>query len=262
MAAGRHYPASVNGYLIAALLLLLVAAGLAWGARSSAQRHENLSVTETVDVATLRELHRTATAAAGRDAFRLVVDLEGTAQPGPSGPLTAALTGAECVWHKHSVVRKDQVVDIEDGKRVTRNREETESDHTTETPFVVRDASGEVVVVPSRAVDCAEQTVDDFVRSGPGERHGGFGNRGRTIGRKRCEWLLRPGTRIFVHGEAVDRAGELVVVEPTGGDKLLVTTWSEAEVLDKAASGHKWMRIGAAASAALAVGLGVVGLVV
>jgi hypothetical protein len=250
----------VNGFLIAALLLLLLAAGLGWGAWSMAQRHKHLSGTETVDLATLRELHRTATQAAGPDAFRLVVDLEGTAQPGPGGPLKAALTGADCVWHKHSVVRKDQVVELEDGKRVTRNREETESDHTTETPFVVRDATGEVVVVPSRAVDCAEQTVDDFVRAGL-ERHGSFGNRGRTIGRKRCEWLLRPGTRVFVHGEAVDRAGELVVVEPKGTDKLLVTTRSEAEVLDKAASGHKWMRIGAAASAALAVVLGVVGVV-
>jgi E3 Ubiquitin ligase len=248
----------VNGFLIASLLLLLVAAGLSWGAWSSAQRHKHLSSTETTDLGTLRELHRAATEAAGPGAFRQVVDIEGTAQPGPGGPLEAPLTGAECVWHKHSVVRKDQVVELEDGKRITRNREETESDHTTETPFVVRDATGEVEVVPSRAVDRAEQSVDDFVRAGL-ERHG-FGNRGKTLGRKRCEWLLRPGTRIFVHGEAVDRGGALVIVEPEGKDKLLVSTRSEAEVLAGAASGHKWMRIAAIASAAVAVALGVVGV--
>jgi hypothetical protein len=158
------------------------------------------------------------------------------------------------------VVRKDRVDELEDGKRVTRNREETESDLTTETPFVVRDATGEAVLVPTRAVDCAEQSVDDFVRAA-GERHGSFGNRGRTIGRKRCEWLLRPGTRVFVHGEAVDRGGALVIVEPEGRDKLLVSTRSESEVLARAASGHMWMRLGAIASAALAVVLGVVGFV-
>ena len=249
----------MNGFLIASLLLLLVAAGLFWGAWSSAQRHKHLSSTDSVDLGTLRQLHRAATDAAGPGAFRQVVDIEGTAQPGPDGLLEAPLSGADCVWHKHSVVRKDQVVELEDGKRVTRNREETESDHTTETPFVVRDASGEVEVVPSRAVDRAEQSVDDFVRAGL-ERHGSFGNRGKTLGRKRCEWLLRPGTRIFVHGEAVDRGGALVIVEPEGKDKLLVSTRSEAEVLAGAATGHKWMRTGAIASAAVAVVLGVVGV--
>ena len=250
----------MNGFLIASLLLLLVAAGLSWGAWSSSQRHKHLSSTESLDLGTLRELHRAATEAAGPGAFRQVVDVEGTAHPGPDGPLEAPLSGADCVWHQHSVVRKDQVVELEDGKRVTRNREETESDLTTESPFVVRDATGEVVLVPTRAVDCAEQSVDDFITAA-GERHGSFGNRGRTIGRKRCEWLLRPGTRVFVHGEAVDRGGALVIVEPEGRDKLLVSTRSEAEVLDRAASGHKWMRIGAIAAGALAVVLGVVAVV-
>ena len=245
----------MNGFLVAALVLLVVAAGLGWGAWSAARRHQRLTATESVGLATLRELHRAATQAAGPGAFRLLVDIEGTAEPGPDGPLAAPLSGTACVWHQHTVVRRYEVVDMEDGKRVTRRREETESVLTTETPFLLRDAGSEVLVVPTRRVDAAEQSVDDFQRAKPYERRG-------TTGWKRCEWVVRPGTRLFVHGEAVDRGGELVVVEPEGRDKLLVSTRSEAEVLERAASGHRWMRIASAASAALAVVLGVVGLVV
>ena len=244
----------MNGYVVASLVLLVVAAGLLWGAWSSGQRHKRVYLTESIDLGTLRELHRSATEAAGPGAFRQLVDIEGTVHPGPDGPLEAPLTHAECVWHRHSVMRRYQVVQKDaQGRRTTQNRDETESELTTENPFVVHDASGEVVVVPSTGVDCAEQSLDDFKQAGPREPRG-------TVGRKRCEWLLRPGTLVFVHGEAVDQAGSLVILEPEGKDKLLVSTRSETEVLASAASGQKWMRLGGIAAAVVAVVLGVFGV--
>jgi hypothetical protein len=75
----------------------------------------------------------------------------------------------------------------------------------------------------------------------------------RTIGVQHEEWILRPGTRLYVLGEARDAGnGRLEMRQPAEGDMIL-STRSEQEY---AAATAKSARLGLLA----AIGLGTVGV--
>lgn len=235
-------------------VVLLGLAGLLWWSAGRAQaRHRRLLVTETLDAATLAELHRTATAAAGPGAFRIRVDLEGTAAAGPGGPLRSPLTDTPCVWHHHRVTRKHEVeVTGEDGKRRTEARDETVAEQRSDQPFGVADAGGTTTVEPGPAgVDGARQVLDEY-DDAPGP--------GGTLGHRRQEWVLTAGTPVFVSGEAYDGPSGLVVGAPTQrGDRYVLTTRSQEQVLTATAASDRRLRIAAAVSAGLGVVLLVLG---
>lgn len=246
----------MNGFLVGALALLVLAGLLLWGSRRAGNRHRDMFLTETIGSGTLHELHRAATAAAGPGAFRQRVDLEGTAAAGPHGPLSSELTGTPCVWHHHRVTRRfqEEAKDSE-GRPRLETREEVESELRSETAFCVRDGEGTVLVETEGDVGDARKVLDVFEEARPGRDVPG-----RTLGYRREEWVLELGTPLYVSGEAFDRDGSLVVGEPEGKARLVVTTRSQTQMLESARSSERGLRVAAAVSGAAALVLGVVGL--
>lgn len=244
-------------------------------ARGSQQAQRKLLGTETSTTGLLRELMTAATEAAGPGSFSEHVEVEGTAQPGAKGLLTSEVSKTECVWHRHQVTRKykDVTTDSE-GKRRTTTREEVVAKNTTKEPFLLRDADGDVTIVPSTAVKGARKSVSEF-REAKGRNKqtklelGSFSlslptadRDGETIGYQYEEWVLTADTPIFVQGEAVDRNGKLQIRDPKGKEKLLITTSSEDELLDEVrGDGRKNLLFGAGAVVAglAAIVYGIVG---
>ena len=242
------------GWFLVALLAAVVAGIAWWTGRSATRRRGRLLATETSTVATLTEVAAAATGAAGAGSYREVVELSGEAHPGPGGRLTSPETGTPCVWHRHTVTRRyTKVTKDADGKRTTSTAEETVTSQTSSTPFVLRDGTGEVLVEASGGVDGARKSLSEF-------REGRRGGGRDTIGFEHEEWVLEPGTRLFVAGEVSDDGGVLTLRKPVKGD-LVVTTRSEEQLLDSAAGSARTAGIVAKVAGAAAVVLAVVGLV-
>ena len=241
------------GFLVVAALAAVVAVAAFLIGRSAEKRRGRMLATETSTVATLTTLAATAREAAGPGSYREVVELSGEAVPGPSGPLTSPETGTRCVWHSHTITRRYTEVSTDSqGKRTTSTKEETVTSETSETPFLLRDATGEIRVEPSVAVDGARKSLGEF-------REGRRGGGRDTLGFEHEEWVLEPGTRLFVSGEVRDEDGGLVVRAPEEGD-LVLTTKSEEQLLESAAGSARLAGIVAKVAGGAAVVLAVVGV--
>lgn len=242
------------GFLVAAAVAAVVSVVAWWMGRSAERERGAMLATETSTVATLRELAAAAAAAAGAGSYRELVELSGEAAPGPGGPLRSPETGTPCVWHRQVVTRRYTKVSKDaQGNRTSSTAEETVTSESSESAFVLRDATGEVLVEPTSGVDGARRTVSEF-------REGRRGGGRDTIGFEHEEWVLEPGTRLFVRGEVSERDGRLVVGEPEKGD-LVVTTRSEEQLLESAAGSARTAGIVSKVAAVAAVGLAVVGAV-
>jgi hypothetical protein len=134
------------------------------------------------------------------------------------------------VWHRHKITRKyEEIYHDSKGRRQRRTRTETLSDYTSTTAFFVEDATGKMVIRPGKhEVIGAEKILDRFdVHDGGGGNRLELGplrlNLGRgdgTIGFKREEWVVRPGSRFYVHGEAADANGRLAVLRSENNNVL------------------------------------------
>lgn len=260
------------GLLIAAAVALVVAGGLVLTSRTEKAKYQKALLLETSSTATLKELHKVATETAGENSYREVVELDGTAHPGPGGPLTLELTKTECVWYMQKVTRRyKDVYRDSDGNRKTRNKEEVLTRNRTKDPFVLRDADGEITIVPETNVQSAKKVLSEFREGrdrndGPSISFGGLnlnlgGSRdGDTIGFKYEEWVLEPGRHIYVQGEAVDRSGQLQV--RGGKEKMVISTKSEEEILEEHQRKARFALIGAVVAGVAAVGLAVAAVIV
>jgi hypothetical protein len=251
--------------------LVLLAAGLvcgffAWNAKS---KERKMITTETLTSQALGELAAAAAQAAGPGSFRYTCEIAGTVQPGPDGVLKSELSSTECVWHKHVVSRKYWETRRErdsDGDYRTRRVESWErvAERRSDQPFSVVDATGTVgVLAGSREPDGLEQVVDRFEPSneqqGTKLSFGGFslnlgGGREGTIGYKYEEWVLRPGRRLYVLGEANDANGPIVVANPS-----IISTKDEQQLIQEARTSQRWLTIGGAVAAVAGVVLIIVG---
>lgn len=198
---------------------------------------------ETSTTAYVRQMHEAAVGAAGVGAYRERIELEGTVAPGPGGPLSSEISTTECVWHRHKVTRHyEEVRRDNEGRRRTSKRKDKMVDTSTREPFILRDETGEIAVVPVNGIRHARKSVSEFREADRRNdstdiRFGSFslslprGNQGGgTLGYQYDEWVLAPGTRVFVSGDVVDRNGHLEVRAPEGG-RLLISTRSEDELL-------------------------------
>lgn len=248
-------------WAVGTIIGLAIAAGTFFMGRSTQRRRGQLLGVETLSTGTIKDLCAAASGAAGAGAFRHPVEVAGTAEAGPTGLLTSELSHAECVWHRHKVTRRyrHQETDSQ-GKRTTSTREEVVAELTTEDAFELRDAAGTITVIPTRVVDGATKSLSEFreptthdegatVRVGPLEIDLGGGD--NTLGFEYEEWILKPGTTVFVHGEATDASGALAIAEPAGKSKLVISTKSETQLLDAAEKEAKGLRV------ATLVGLGI-----
>lgn len=236
---------------IVALIALAIAAYMMWTVKSAKDEKSRLLRVETLSTAQLKELHQAAALAAGEGAFSEIVELEGKLAAGPDGILTSELSQTECVWHRYKVSRKYRDVRYDDeGRRKVETREEVVSDERTRDPLHLVDEHGEVVVVPSQNPKGAKKSVNRFedkVEKDESKTHLKVGkfelnlsntdrNRGDgdTLGYKYEEWILLPGTKVFVQGEATDRGGRLEIRDPKGKAPLVISTKMEQDLLDDA----------------------------
>ncbi|WP_460524578.1 E3 ubiquitin ligase family protein [Flindersiella endophytica] len=257
--------------LIAGVILLVVGAVIGFFAWRSKEKERKMITTETLTSQALGELAAAAAAAAGPGAFRHTCEVTGTVQPGPGGALKSELSSTECVWHKHVVSRKYWETRRErdsDGDYHTRRVESWErvAERKSDQPFTLVDEQGSVGVhVGGKEPDGVEQVVDRFEPSN--EQHGtqlsfgGFslnlgGGREGTIGYKYEEWVLRPGRRLYVLGEASDASGAIVVTNPS-----IISTKDEQQLIQEARSSQRWLTIGGSVAAVAGVVLIIVGAV-
>ncbi|MDT9591870.1 GIDE domain-containing protein [Nocardioides zeae] len=263
----------MSWFFVAALFAVAFGAYSLYNAHRAKGEVADLLAVQASTTDVVAQMHAAALAAAGPGAYRERVELEGVVEVGPQGPLTSEVSGTTCVWHQHKVTRHyEDVRRDKDGNRRTTKRTEKVVDNRTREPFVLRDAAGTITVVPVDGVKHAHKSASEFrdrqsADRGTDIRLGSFsmslpsGNRGGgTLGHEYEEWVLTPGTSVFVSGEAVCRNGQLELRAPEGG-RLLVSTRSEAELLDKSRSDHRRNQLLGLGCLALGVVLAVVGLV-
>ncbi|MBB1253007.1 GIDE domain-containing protein [Streptomyces alkaliterrae] len=218
------------------------------------KRISKLERTETLTVAELRAMREAAADAAGPGHFRYSCEVVGVALPHRDGLLKSQLQDIECVWHRHKITRKyEEIRRDSNGNRRRTTRHETVSALTSGTAFFVEDDSGKIVIRPEGAEAIgADKTLDDFVQ------HQGRGEGGLrigpvtlttrqgdgTLGFKHEEWVLRPGARLFVHGEATDARGHLEIAKPTEGGPYIVSAKSEEELLRRDTRQLTWWFVG------------------
>lgn len=262
-------------WLIGAAFAVAGAVACFISARTEQSKYDAAVGLETSTTELLHELHRTATETAGKNSYSELVELDGTAHPAPSGSLTAEISGTECVWYMQKVTRRyKEVYRDSEGRRKVRNKDEVVSRNRSRDPFLLRDETGEVTIVPSTNVQSARKVVAEFresneSRKGASISIGGFnlnlptgGGDGDTIGYKYEEWVLTEGTRIYVRGEAVDRNGKLEVRGPRGKDAMVISTKSEEEMLAEHKKKATLARLGTSGLAVAAVALLVAAFVI
>lgn len=256
---------------VLAVLALAVAGVFWWRARTAQHAKTRLLSVETLGTAELAQLHQAAIDAAGSGAFTAAVELAGKTSAGPEGILIAPLSQTECVWYRHKVTRKYRDVSHDsDGKRQVSTATEVLSDDKATTPFLLVDAGGSVVIVPSRAPQGVRKTIDRFesrpehsegaqIKLGPVEFSlPSTSQDNDTLGYQYEEWVLTAGRDIFVQGEATDRSGRLEVKDPAGKGKLVISTKTEDELITDANATIRTSTLGMR----IALGLGVIAVIV
>jgi hypothetical protein len=262
---------------IAGIVLLLLAAGAAWYARSRRAHAREATATETLTAAELNELATGVAGEVGGGSFRQRAEVVGAATAGPSGLQKAPHSSTDAVWYQAQVVHKYWVEERETVNNETRwvrhEREETVSDITSQQPFLVADAPGgpSVLIAPEGAdMDRPEQTVDRFEQGRPQNGNGSSvldavvsavlnTDRSGTLGFSYREWVIRPNARLYVHGEVADNTGVLRFAKPDKG-RYMISTRSEEQIVGEATKHAKWASIGAVALAVVGVVLLVAGI--
>ncbi|MFC9739891.1 GIDE domain-containing protein [Streptomyces noursei] len=222
------------------LVGLVVAVCCAFLARLANTRARVMERTETLPVEEVRALHEAAAAAAGAGHFRYRCEVVGQARPHKNGALRSELENEECVWHRHKITRKyEERYRDGNGNRRRRTSTEVVSAHSSSTAFFVEDATGRLVIRPGdEEFIGAEKVLDRFdphadggnrLNIGPLSLDLGGGN--GTLGYRREEWIVRPGSRCFVHGEASDAGGGLALGAPAEGGVFVLSVKSEEELL-------------------------------
>ncbi|WP_017572141.1 GIDE domain-containing protein [Nocardiopsis halotolerans] len=165
------------------------------------------------------------------------VTLTGVAAPGPEGPLSSGLAGAECVWHGHEVLRHYWPLNRDPVEGAVRERAcDSIADYACDDLFgIVAEGRPEdaqrVFVDPGDAEPrgtelCLKRVVgrpqpgvaspaDDLLPRVRGRISGVF--RGETIEFEYREWVIRAGSRIRVTGRVQVRDGRVVLAAPEGG---------------------------------------------
>lgn len=261
--------------LIIGILLISTGASFVYVASRRRNRLHAMLATETLPVAQLEELRRISDELGQRGQFRKVCEVVGKAHPAPVGLLTSELAGVECVWHAHRVQRRYKHYDRDDDGTTVSTRTETVAEQVSPHGFALLQDDGLTIGVDhaGRHPDGALQVADRFEPVTAQAAAGGWagtlgmlvtggGDRDETLGYQYTEWVIRPGTPLYVLGEVHDSTGPLVIGPPLEGKApFIMSTRSEAELTAAARRSQLlWARIGAAV-AALGVLLAVLWLV-
>lgn len=165
-------------------------------------------------------------------------------------PLSAPGTGTSCVYYRHKVERMtERRITDEHGYTRTEQDWDTVVDSKINTPFVVRDDSGEIRVVPDGAEFVAQITMNDQVGSfGYDEPEAGGGVLGRVMDTvmdaalnqgpgyyRTSEWVIPTGQPVYVMGNAFTTPAGPVIQE---GDGPLIISYKSEEGLTRKYTWH------------------------
>jgi hypothetical protein len=212
--------------VVVGVVLVVAGAVCVYLAVRARRRVHAMTAAETLTVAEL-EARRGIAAGLGAE-FTQVCEVVGQAAPGAAGLLTAELSGTACVWHRSRVERRYETRERDgDGDERVTTRTETVAQQASAAPLaVVRDGAVIALELGGQVPDGAEQVVDRFEES----RRGLFST-DTTLGYRYTEWVLRPGTPLYVLGEVRDGTGALVMGPPRErGQHFVVSTRSEEEL--------------------------------
>lgn len=212
------------------IVLIVIGIGLIlWGVYMSYRRRV-MAATPTIgagDVALVADGER-----------EVRVEVTGEAAPGPDGLLTAPLSGTPCVWYRTSVDRMYEKMETDrNGNRRQVTGTNVLCDQRSIEPFLIKDVSGQVPVYPGRAQpDGVERVIDqrEYATGKLAERAMAIGVRalesgpGITRGHRYREWVIRPGTRLYVLGAV--RAAEGIAIREPHGAPFIISTRDEEQL--------------------------------
>jgi hypothetical protein len=242
------------------VILLLVAVGCVFAARSQAARLRAFNAADTFTAQMLLELYNRVVPAVGGEALAQPCEVAGTIEA--DTPLTAPLSNRACVAYTYSVTREyeeDVTTTDEHGKTTTKTeqRSETASNDERRARFFVRDATGRVLIDPT---DAELDLVDSGSRFDPAQRT--TLTRTRTLGHRHQEQSLAVGTSVYILGCVVDGQGQpMIARSPKDRQKFIISRRSERELAASAESAARWWYYGAGGAGALGLVLLLIGIV-
>jgi len=247
--------------LLVGVALLAVAAFGFWRMRIARDQLHTMIGTTTSTIPELEELRRISDELGAKGGFRKTTEVVGAAHPRPAGVLTAELSKTPCVWYRYRVRRKYYY--YRDGKR--REKWETVAEHESGEGYALIDDEGRTIGVAPHGTspEGAEKSVDSYRPESDGAagflglRLPGFSSRRGTAGHKYEEWIIRPGTRMYILGEVHDIIGPLVIAKPQDGGHFIIAAKSEEELRADRRRRHRLFAIGVVV--AFLAGLGLLG---
>jgi hypothetical protein len=247
--------------IIFGVILLLVAIGCFFAARSQSGRLHAIDSTDTFTAQMLGELYNRVIPALGSEALSQPCEVAGIIEA--DAPLTGPLSNNTCVAYTYQVTREyeeDVTTTDSHGKTTTetKQRSETASSDQRRTRFYVRDATGRVLIDPT---DAELDLIDSGTRFDPAQPTASA--RTRTLGHRHQEQSLAIGTPVYILGCVVDGQGQPMIARSPQDhkQKFIISRRSERELASAAASAARYWYYGASGAGALGLVLLVIGIV-
>lgn len=167
------------------------------------------------------------------------VKIRGSAQPGPSGALTAPISGEPCVWYRSYVQytgsgirprplppagRLSDIMLVAQPAAGLFSRYDN-GDEISDRPFVVVDADGAAVTIDPRVADVHSDVLP---------RNRVVSSRFGFVDALIVEWIVPVGVSVFVLGTV----GPGMDLDASAGAFQFVSTRSEQRIVERARYGH------------------------
>jgi len=243
------------------IVLIVIAIGCFFGARSQMGQVRTMSATDTFTAQMLQELYQRVVPSLGSDALAQACEVAGTIEA--DAALSAPLSGTACVAYTRTVTREyeeDVTSTDSTGKTITTptRRSEVVENNQQRVRFFVRDATGRVQLDPEQAELDLSETYNKYEPAATVS-----GDRVRTLGYRYQEQALPIGTQVYVLGCVVDGGGQPMVARSPRDpkQKFIVSRRSERELTTAAASAARWFYYAAGGAGLVGVVLLVMGLI-
>lgn len=222
--------------IIVGCLLLLSSPVLLGFSRKAGKDAEALQRTGTTPVPRLDALRRTT----GDAAFRQRTAVSGVVEP-PSSPLVSHLSEVPCAWYRFEV--HERYLKKVPGPSYKNMFTELVAEHSSSDRITIRDDhNGRITVELDGLADSRPEGAELAYRQEETEPPATYGIQARpaTHDGERCgyeyrEWVVHPGQRVHVLGEARGRDGALVIGKPSDGSKFLVAIGTREDLQEKRA---------------------------
>lgn len=277
--------------LIVLGVIALIGGGLLlWGRASSLAKAQQLKTVAQRTVSELKQMAKEVAGELGRGSYNEMVGLRGTAEC--DNPLKSELSGTPCLYYRMSVTQEYEEEyeewDEQRKARVRRTRRGSRNlaSNTRSCPFMLRDDTGAIEVMPDGADIDAERVLSSFEpeqrllqpggmmlsfgsfsfamggmgHHGMGMGYGGLGS--RTLGYRLEEYALPVGRSVYVMGEVSDAEGRLAIQKPSHrSNKFVISTKSKEALVQATQNKALFFLIGAIVSFLAGGGMLVGGIV-